>query len=176
MVMRHGRLLLAAWVAVVMASAAWGQEMPKPGPEHEMLKELAGTWDAAIKMGGQEAKGTAVYKMELGGFWLMSTFEGDLGGMKFKGQGIDGYDPLRKKFVTTWVDSMSPTPLWMEGTYDKETHTMTMTGEGAGQDGKLHKYKTTTETKGKDAMVFKMFEVKDGKDNEMMSITYTRTK
>jgi hypothetical protein len=72
-----------------------------------MLKKMEGTWEATMNVMGMDAKGTMVYKMELGGLWLTSNFEGEFGGMKFTGKGIDGYDPMKKKYVGTWVDSMS---------------------------------------------------------------------
>jgi hypothetical protein len=174
--MRHARLLLAACAAVALAPLARAQEMPKPGPEHERLKELAGTWDCTVKFGDQETKGTMVYKMELGGFWLVGHFEADMGGQRFTGLGVDGYDPLKKKYVSFWADSMSPSSMWMEGSYDKETHSTTMTGHGPGMDGKVHKFKTTSEFKDNDSIVFTMYDITEGKDNQMMTITYHRKK
>ena len=35
--------------------------------------------------------------------------------MEFHGQGQTGYDPNKKKYVGTWVDSISPTIMIMEG-------------------------------------------------------------
>ena len=67
------------------------------------------------------------YKMEVGGLWLTSTFDGELGGMKFSGRGFDSYDPAKKKYVAVWMDSMSTSPMTMEGTHDKEKKTTTMT-------------------------------------------------
>ena len=50
-----------------------------------------------------------------GGLWVLSKFEGDFGGMKFEGRGQFGYDPIKKKYVGTWIDSMSPTLSVLEG-------------------------------------------------------------
>ena len=100
-----------------------------PGPEHEALKKLEGTWNAKIKMGEDESAGTMTYKMECGGLWLTSDFRGEFGGQKFQGRGVDGYDQEKKKYVSVWVDSMSTRPTLFEGTYDKEKKTLTMTGE-----------------------------------------------
>lgn len=152
-------LLCAALViaGLLMAPSTKAQEPPKPGPEHALLKKHEGTWDTVMKMAGMESKGTAVYKMELGGLWLMSTFEGDFGGMKFTGKGLDSYDPAKKKFVGIWVDSMSTSPLVMEGTYDKEKKTLTMSGDGPGMDGKPTKYKAVSEMKDDDNIHFAMY-------------------
>jgi hypothetical protein len=64
--------LCAVAVVAFAAPVAPAQEGPKPGPEHEMLKKLEGTWDLddEVRPGGRVSKGTVVYKMELGGLWL----------------------------------------------------------------------------------------------------------
>jgi hypothetical protein len=91
------RLCAAALAAVLAAPAALAQEGAKPGPEHEVLKKLEGNWDLTMKFPGGESKGTATYKMDLGGLWLSSTVESDLGGQKFSGRGFDTYDAGKKK-------------------------------------------------------------------------------
>src|SRR5262245_40983715 len=128
--------MVAVVVAAVLAVPAVAQEPPKPGPEHEVLKKLEGVWDITMRFGGMESKGRVTYKMDLGGLWLVSSVESDLGGMKFQGRGMDSYDAGKKKYVSVWVDSMSTTPMTMEGSYDAAKKTLTMAGEGPGMDGK----------------------------------------
>lgn len=165
---------LAVVIGLVFNAAVNAQEPPKPGPEHAMLKKMVGTWDATMKFGGMESKGVSVYKMELGGLWLASTFEGDFGGMKFSGKGLDTYDAAKKKYVAVWADSMSTQPMFMEGTYDKDTKTITMTGEHPGPDGKPTKFKSTSVMKDDDTMHFSMY-MGDGKE-PAFEITYKRKK
>ena len=43
-------------------------------------------------------------------------------------------------------------------------------------DGKMAKFKSVSTMTDKDTIDFKMFTVADGKENEMMSITYKRKK
>jgi hypothetical protein len=172
--MKWVRYVCFAAIAGLFAITAKAQEPPKPGPEHEMLKKMEGTWDATMEFGGMKSKGVSVYKMELGGLWLVSNFEGDFGGMKFAGKGLDSYDPAKKKFVGVWVDSMSTSPMTMEGTYDKEKKTTTMTGEGPGMDGKPTKYKAVNEMKDDNTMLFSMY-MADGKEPAFV-ITYKRRK
>src|SRR5205809_737763 len=112
-------LCVCAASALLVPAANAQPASPKPGPEHEQLKRLEGVWEATVNAGGQESKGTMTYKMDLGGLWLVSEFEGDFGGMKFRGRGLDTYDAAKKKHVALWADSMSTTPMIMEGTYDK---------------------------------------------------------
>lgn len=175
--MSRTSLSRVAWFVCLVPVVALAQEPPKPGPEHEKLKELAGTWDAIMKMGDSESNGTMVWKMDLGGLWLTSEFQGEFGGEKFSGKGFDSFDPIKKKYVGVWVDSMSTSPMVSEGTYDKEGKVLTMTGEGPGMDGKPTKHKMTTERKDKNTMVFTVFGPgPDGKEGPMFSITYKRRK
>jgi hypothetical protein len=177
-VMQSAYRLAALGIALALGAAVgWAQEFPKPGPEHAHLKELEGTWDATVKFMGGESKGVMTYKMELGGLWLVSDFQGDFGGMKFQGKGLETYDPAKKKYVSIWVDSMETYPMISEGTFDKERKVLTMTGQGPGMDGKMTTYKSVVEMKDKDMMVFTMSTPgKDGKDQVIMTITYKRRK
>lgn len=168
-----GSLLLTLVLAPV---DVLGQAPPTPGPELEHLKKLEGTWTAKVKTGDDESPATATYKMVCGGMWLMSDFQGQFGDMKFSGQGLDSYDPEKKKYVSVWVDSMSTRPMLLEGTHDKEKKTTTMTGEAPGPDGKLAKHKMVTHMPDNDHMTFTMYIVSDGQENKMMTIEYTRKK
>jgi hypothetical protein len=160
----------------LLAPAAVAQG-PKPGPEHDMLKQLEGTWEATVNASGSDTKGTMTWKMGLGGLWLVGDFRGESSGMKFQGKSLESYDPAKKKFVSLWVDSMSTAPMMMEGTYDKAKKTMTMTGEDTGHDGKKTKYKSVRQRKGEDTIVFTMCTLdNDGKEQPIATITYKRKK
>jgi hypothetical protein len=173
--MTIARWLLVSLIACLLAAPAFAQPpMPKPGPEHEILKKLEGTWEATVQMGGQESKGTMTYKIGPGGMWMIGDFQGEFGGGKFEGHGLDGFDSNKKKYVSAWIDSMSQSPMLMDGSYDAEKKTMTMTGEGPGPDGKPVKYKSVTEYKDDDNLVFKMYQ--EGSDQPMMTINYKRKK
>jgi hypothetical protein len=156
---------------------------PKPGPEFDVLKKMEGTWQANVKycfapdQDPVESTGTMTFKMECGGLWLCSSFSGDFGGYKFQGKGMDSYDASKKKYVSVWVDSMASTPETMEGTYDKATRSLTMTGEFPGQDGKLTKRKSVSVQKDDDTIEATMSSPgKDGKDVVVMKIVYKRKK
>ena len=166
---------VATVAALIPAPIGRAQDAPKPGPEHEVLKKLEGTWDATMKMMGMEFKGTMVWKMDLGGLWLASNYEGDFGGMKFQGKGFDSYDQKKKKYVAVWVDSMMTTPMTMEGTYDTGAKTLTMSGEMPGQDGKPMKHKMVSQIKDDDNIVSQMT-MGEGKDAMSFEIVYKRKK
>ncbi|MBX9584102.1 MAG: DUF1579 domain-containing protein [Gemmataceae bacterium] len=168
------RTIAAVAVAAVMTAPAAAQDGPKPGPEHDVLKKMAGTWDLTLSAGGMESKGTVVYKMDLGGLWLTSTLESELFGTKFSGRGLDSYDPAKKKYVSIWVDSMSASPLVMEGTYDAAKKTMTQEGTGPGPDGKPAKYKSVSETPDDNTIKFAMY--MGGGTDPAFTILYKRKK
>ena len=162
-------------VAVLLAVPAFAQEVPKPGKEHDFLKKQEGTWEVTMNLGGQESKGTSTYKMELGGFWLTSTLESEVFGQKFTGKGTDGYCPIKKKYVSFWTDSMAPSPVVMEGSYDEKAKTLTMSGEGPDMmTGKMAKYKSVTEMPDADSMTMKMY-TGDAKE-PAFTVSYKRKK
>jgi hypothetical protein len=171
------RVLFSCAVAVTLISTSASlsaQEPQSPGKEHEELKAMEGVWDAVMKMpDGTEVKAESEQKMTCEGMWLATDFRGDFGGMKFHGKGLDGYDAAKKQYVSIWVDSMSGSPMVMKG--KKEGKVTTMTGEGPGPAGDT-KYKTVSTQDSSDKMSFQMFMTADGKDVEVMSITYTRRK
>ncbi len=167
-------------VAVVGSSTlgAYGQTLPKPGPQHELIKQGEGTWDAVVKgPAGPEMKGTATGKMACGGLWMVSDFKMDRGGMEFHGHSLDGYDVDKKKYVSVWVDSMSTAPMFFEGDYNEASKTSTQTAKGKGPDGKPATFKSVLKMKDKDHHTFQMFIVgADGKEALMMTIEYSRKK
>ncbi len=163
-------LLLLSFLAIFPAQA---QEPPQPSPEHQFLAESAGDWDVTFEMEGAQMKGDSKNKMAHGGLWLSSMLEMDMGGVKFTGQGLDSYDPVRKKFVGVWVDSMTTSPIMLEGDRSKDGKTLTMTGKGPDQSGAIVDYKTETEYISKDKHIFKMWMGKTS-GAESMKATYVR--
>lgn len=172
-------------MAMVLAAAAVsvGQEaFPKPGPEHEQLKQLVGEWDALVKCttpDGEVQESTAVYsaKLDVGGYFLVTEFKGKLMGMDFHGRGINGYDPFKKKYLGVWVDSMSPSLYQVEGSFDKAGKVLTENMEGPDPQGKPMKFRMITEVKEKDRLVQTMYMTgPDGKEMKGMETVYTRKK
>ncbi len=165
--------MLSAVVCLFAGTLSYGQEFPKPGPEHKKLQEMVGTWDTVMDINGQKSKGTATYKSICGGMFLASDFDGEFFGQKFEGHGIDGYDLNKKEYVSVWVDSMTSTPMQMRGNY--QDNVLTMTGESPGPDGNMMKVKTTTTAKDKDHLTFKFF-MAENPDQPVFTIEYSRKK
>ncbi|HEY1189578.1 MAG TPA: DUF1579 domain-containing protein [Gemmata sp.] len=163
-----------AVVAALVSPVVRAQEPPKPGAEHAVLKKMEGNWDLVMKFGDMETKGTVVYKMELGGLWLVGSLETELLGAKFQGKSLDTYDAVKKKYIGVWADSMGTQPMILEGIYDNDKKALTMTGDGPGMDGKPTKYKSVTTFTDADTINFSMF-VGGGKDPSF-TIVYKRKK
>jgi Protein of unknown function (DUF1579) len=158
--------------------------LPRPMAEHERLAEDAGTWDATIKhwTHGPDSEpavshGVDVVKLLPGGLWTHDEFDGKLGDLEFHGCGQTGYNTRKKKYVGTWVDSLSTEIMMTEGDYDPATTTFTMYGKGAGPSGTEYDARLTTKREGSDVRVFtiamKTPETK-GEYVKLIEITYKR--
>ena len=152
-------------------------------PEHKLLAEDVGTWNAEMKIWAagpdsepMTAQATEVNEM-LGDYWLVSKFSGNVMGQDFEGRASIGYDVAKKKYIGTWYDGMSPFMSHMEGTYDKQSKTLTMMSKGTGPDGKPTTGKNVTVTNDDGTKVFTMFVQSPeaaGELVKMMEITYKK--
>jgi hypothetical protein len=177
---------LAAWSLARTGTAQESPPVQKPLPEHKILATSEGAWDAAIKIfaGGPDtepsvSKGTEVNEVLPGGPWVLSKFDGDLGGMKFQGRGQFGYDPVKKKYVGTWIDSTSTILSVLEGEYDATTKTLTYVGDGYDPAHKARfTQKMVTTTKDDGSRVFTLYMKFEGQPAEVkfMEIHYTKRK
>lgn len=157
---------------------------PKPGKEHELLKQFEGNWDYTSKFTmapGQEpllSKGKETARIIAGGLFLVFDIEGEMMGQKFTGHGTMGYDTHKKKYTGTWIDSMATGVYLVEGTVDETGKVFTETMEGADpQSGQPMKMKLVNEIKDKDSRVLKSFMTgPDGKEVEPGTIEYKRRK
>lgn len=159
------------------------QGLPQPTPEHKAMAREAGNWKAVSKlwltpetepMISEASESNAL----LGELWLLSEYEGNVMGMPFKGMGTMGYDPVKKKYVGTWVDTINPHLQTMEGEYDVATHTLTM--YSTGRDVMTSEEKTSklvSRYLDDNSKVFEMHALVPGKTDEywkQMEVTYKR--
>lgn len=157
------------------------EEMPMPQPtaEHNALREQAGTWnchstffmDPSQPPMEVEAKETVEM---FGNFWTKSTYEADMFGMPFKGVATLGYDPNKKEYVSTWIDTMSPTFFQFTGNFKGDTLEM----RGRAFDCNMQteaNYRTTEKHESPNKRIFEMFvEMPDGNEMKMFTHVYTR--
>jgi hypothetical protein len=153
------------------------------GPEHKVLESLVGKFDAKVKVSfpdpakPTESTGTMSRKMILDGNFLQESYKGDVAGQAFAGQGMIGFDPSKKQFVTTWADSMSISISIMHGSWDADKKTLTTVGEAIDpMSKKMTKLRDVLKIVSADEQVFAMYRHAEGKDKEIkfMEITYKR--
>jgi hypothetical protein len=182
---------LGAWLCAPLALSAQTQSgqpqgmppMPKPGPEHEVLKQDAGTWDAVVEVYMQPgaapatSKGVETNVMGCGGLCVVTDFKSDMMGTPFEGRGMSTWDPAKKKYVGSWTDSMSTGLAISEGTWDAQTRTFTGWMEGPDMTGRTVRTKMVGEYKPDGTRVFTAYGApENGKEPIQMRITYTRRK
>ena len=178
------KAIIASALLLLPISAQEMPEMPKPVKEHEWLAQLAGEWESTMKCTAEpgkppvEGKSSETARM-VGGFWVVSEAKGDVMGGAFTGILTLGYDPGKKKFVGTWVDSMTGILWTYTGTLDEATNTLTLETEGPSpmEPGKICKFKEVIVLKDKDHKTFTSnIQGEDGKWTEMMTSTSVRKK
>jgi hypothetical protein len=164
--------------------AAW-QKAATPGPQHAQLAEhFAGTWDTKQTMWMDPSAppmtetGKSVDTAVLGGRQIRTEFSSRFMGQPFNGIGFMGYDNVRGKFTSSWVDDMSTGLMTSDGDYDPATKTYTFTSQMADpmDNGAMVPVRETVRIIDADHHVMEMFESRDGKDIRTMQIDYTRVK
>jgi Protein of unknown function (DUF1579) len=188
--MKLSRLL--AWTALLAmlgapAATQAGQQqpppMPKPGPEHEVFKTDAGTWDAVVEFTPapgappMTTKGVEVNTLGCSGLCLISDFKGEMPGTEFHGHGLTTWDVVKKKYVGSWTDSMSQGLSTAEMTWDPDAKKFSGWMEGPDMTGKVTKTRSVSEYRPDGTRVMTAFASgPDGKEMQVLRITYTRRK
>ena len=160
------------------------EAMAKPGPQHEILKDMAGTWKTEMTSYWENpeepavSEGVSEIKLVMDGRFAVEHFKSEYEGKPFNGMGIFGYDNAKKKYVSTWLDNMSTGIMHSEGTYDESTKTLTMLGSSSTPMGDM-KMKMENKNVSKDKAVFTMYTYVPGESGKMeevkaMEIVYTR--
>lgn len=156
-------------------------KVSQTGPQHERLKEMVGDWKTEVKQwdGPGEptvSHGTSSCRMIMDGRYLEEKVTGEAGGQPYEGRSFAGYDNIKQKYVSTWIDSMSTGIMMMEGTYDEKTETFEWSGEMLVPGGASMKMRMTDKRISKDKRYMEAFMVgPDGKEIKNMELTYTRS-
>lgn len=151
----------------------------KPGEMHKWIEAQAGEWQASsVEFGpdgkpGKPEKGTLKSKMELGGRFLRSDFNGRSAGQFFHGEGFLGYSNANKRFEMCWVDTNMTSMLVLTGQLDAAKKVLTLIGDFP-IPGPKAQFKIVSTIMSKDSMKDEMFMVMGGKDTKMMEVTYTK--
>ena len=184
MTVRHMLFVSLALVGCMTPGVRAQMSPPEATKEHKLLQQDVGVWDAEMKIWMQgpdsapaESKGVERVR-PLGDLWVLATYEGTVGEQQFTGHSQMGYDPLKQKFVGTWIDTVSPHISTMEGTCDEATQELTMIMTSIDPTtNKESKAKSVSKSLDKDTRVFTMFMETPGTGDgwtKMMEVNYKR--
>jgi hypothetical protein len=152
-----------------------------PGEQHAMLKKMVGTWSVVSKWWENpkaqpvESKGTSTYEMVLGDRYIKQTYKGEAMGQPFEGIGHIGYNNLKKKFESSWMDSMSTQLFYSEGTISKDGKTITFLSEAIDpMTGKKKKTYDEMIMESDTKQIWRMHDGNSAKAPVMLELTYTK--
>ena len=166
-------------------------ELAKLNDNHKVLASTAGTWSYTVKMWmdpkgkPSESTGTATRKAIMDGRYVTGDYsgkfkmpgaDGKMMEMNFMGMSMDGYDNVKKKFVSGWVDNMGTGIMTMDGTYDAATKTFTYTGEYEMMPGMKEKVRQVIKMTDSNHMSMEYYEDRGQGEAKTMEINYTRKK
>lgn len=157
------------------------KKLATPGEPHKQLASLAGSWTTTTKSWMEpgkppiESAGSAEMKTLLDGRFLQQEFTGEMMGQSYSGIGITAYDNLRKRYVSTWIDTMGTGVFVMDGTASADGKTITLKGQHAEPGGGEMTHRAVWKIVDSNAQTFEMYGTHNhGKEAKMMEITYTR--
>ena len=153
-----------------------------PGAAHQALEPLVGEWKVEVKTWMAPdappalSTGTAKSTWALKGRFVQQEFSGEFMGQPFHGISFTGYDNVREKYRSVWIDDMSTTMVVSEGDADSDGKVITLGGSYAcAMTGE--KDKATTQIYrilNQDKHVFEMHDPARGENSKVMEITYIR--
>ena len=164
-------------------------DLARPSANHNLLGELAGTWNYVLKisMGPNrppvETNGVVVRQPIMGGRYFLADFDvemlpgadGKLEKANFKGKSIEGYDNVKKKFISIWIDNASTGPTIFEGSYDPASRTFTYAGETEPKPGQKTKVREVIKVINNSHYNLDWYEEHGGHEIKTIEITYTRS-
>jgi hypothetical protein len=193
--------LALAWSGILIATPALGEdkkasdeaaemakmvEMGQPSANHKVLEGLVGSWDCKVTFWMSPdappsiSTGTAVRTSIMDGrYFLMNTTtkmqmpgaDGKMELVDYKGMELDGYDNMKGKFFSTFIDNMGTGLLLAEGSKTFTYHL----DEETGSKSKT-KVRETVQIVDPDHHVLEWYEERGGREVKAMEITYTRQK
>ena len=155
----------------------------EPRKEHHWLQKFVGEWTyehecpAGPDKPAEKVTGTETVR-SLGGLWVACEGRGKMpGGGDATTLMTLGFDPVKKRYVGTWIGSMM-THLWIyDGELDPSEKVLTLNCEGPSftAEGKTAKYKDVIEFKSDDHRVLTSHTFgEDGKWTQLMTANYRR--
>lgn len=156
-------------------------EAMQPGPEHQQLAKLVGTWNVACSMWmkpdaeATQSKGTCVFRHILDRRFVQGDFSGSFMDKPFNGLAIIGYDRAAKRYVSTWCDSMATSFVCLKGTSSDNGRTITYAGDMVcPQQGPTTVRQVETHDSDSRFSLVMYQTPEGGKESKSMELVYTR--
>lgn len=178
--MFHSRRPFLIWLASCVALLAsstcltsCGSAEPPTARAH--FESLVGEWEGTHRILGYPDPFPATYTIAMDGDVVVHNFSSEFEG------GFTGHERMtfaeNGELVATWTDSGGDDNLVSRGSWDAETNTLTMRGEGTSwtDPEKTIQYRHVT-VYGDDTTSYTMHMTEDGQEQEVMWIEMTRKK
>ncbi|HVR43705.1 MAG TPA: DUF1579 domain-containing protein [Thermoanaerobaculia bacterium] len=154
-----------------------------PGEPHRLLDRLVGSWDAEVTMWIDPSgppvvsSGVSENRWILGGRWIEQRFRGTFQGAEFEGLGHYGYDNVKKKYLSSWMDNFSTWMMTAEGRTDAGGKLIHRGRSWDSMQGREVEIEDRTTFVGSDHVKSEMFSSgADGRPVKVMEIHYKRKK
>lgn len=168
------------------------ERLAQPGPEHERLKTLEGTWNVTSRWWMEpgsppmEVTGTGTNRLILGGRYLeMRTelsgnpyFRDDDGTPSpMESRVFYGFDRRSDQYTLVGFDTLGTYYVTAAGTWDPETETITLHGEDEDPAlGTVQRYDMHLRFESEDRVVWDIvFQTPEGEEFKVMEVVSTRT-
>ena len=154
-----------------------------PGPQHEMLKKMAGEWNAKVtsmmdpSQPPQVENSTSTLTVLMDGRYCQEVTSGQMMGQPFSGMGLMGYDNVLGKYVSTWIDNMGTGIMTGTGTANASGKVITCSGTLSDPvTGKPAKERMVTTIADDNHYTFEMYRIppRGKKELKMLTIEYSR--
>ena len=152
-----------------------------PGAPHKLLARMAGSWITSTRTWMEpdkppmETTGTCEARMLLEGRYLQQDYAGEMMGSLFAGINVIGFDNHTKKYVSTWIDSMSTGIYFFEGTAVPDGKTITQESRYDDPAQGPMMWRSVTRIEDDNTLKYEMYTTRQGeKEEKMMEMTLTR--
>lgn len=168
----------AAMQAMMEAYAKYGAV----GAPHKGLARRVGTWKVQARFWvapgapPEVSEGKAEASLIMGGRYVMERFEMSTPEGPFHGLGIIGFDNIKGRYQSIWIDSMSTGVMTAEGTGDPDARAIDSTGQEPDPASNAYKpYRSIEKQLDDNTRRLETFETgPDGKELKVMELFYTR--
>jgi hypothetical protein len=151
-------------------------------PEHALLKKMVGEWKAETKLWmdptkePEVSKGTATGKLIYGGRYLVQNYKGKFMNQPFEGTMTMGFDNMKERYFTTWIDSMITSVMQSEGSQSSDSTITLASSMTCPMTNELMNGEEVVTFIDNKNYRFESYQNKDGQKVKMMEINYKRVK